>query len=139
MKEKLIDLYAWALDTRAANFNIFVSGNEGGNGAFYLFLLAVGVPLIVTAIYYFVLVKSSINNDTENNYLACFVVGLFATILGGLLLLTKFSGGQSLWADSNFWMATLVNSLYYIVLFELFSYLFMSAAHSNTHMFNLFK
>ena len=142
MRELLIRLsdllYKWILQAPGHKEYHLVYENvqNGGYGMMWTFVFLLVISIAAAAVYYFV-VSSSVVNANKRNYFTVGLLGLFALIVAtvvGLRLITGYN-------DSSYWRSNLVrinllNIVYYILLYEVWSLIMMPFSKSSIHMFS---
>lgn len=135
-------LYQWLLDSREENYKVIFSndGPGAGHGMEYCFFFMLGVSLITALLYYY-WIASDINNATKKNYLSSWIMGficLVAINYAGMEVI--LDGNASVLPSFNMVKICLIDTIYYSVLFEVFSSLFKRYSNaSNIHLLTAFK
>lgn len=143
MRESLISrlsdlLYKWILEAPGHKeyHLVYENAPNGGYGMMWTFVFLLVISIAAAAVYYFV-VSSSVVNANKRNYFTVGLLGLFALIVAtvvGLRLITGYN-------DSSYWSSNLVsinllNIVYYVLLYEVWSLIMMPFSKSSIHMFS---
>ena len=120
-------LYNWQVDATEDNFvNVF--GHEGNGLEFYLFFL-IGVSIAFASIFYFVMAKN-VSNATPKNYLLMMLMGYIVLVATNYLGFATIYGNEVL-SSPNLVMISVVDLLYYVILFEVWSWTFKGMSNAS--------
>ena len=115
-------IYPWVMDTRADDYTSFQNGPGYGNGLEYITMALIAVPLLFCLYFYFIQARDVVR-ATRKEYLTIFVIGFFTLTVVDFVLMATVAGYRSVLSSGNMWKIVLVNVLYYIALYEVFSWL----------------
>lgn len=119
------------VDPNEELFNIvFSSGKDCYHGMAWCFIFMVGAALLSSAFYYF-FVDSDAKKATPKNYLMVFVMGYILLVAVNYLGITSISG-EDAYTTLNLLYITLVDIIYYTIVFELFSLFFKGFSKYST-------
>lgn len=133
-------LYGWLLDGTEAHSTYFT--NE--HGWYLCFIMMLGVALIATLYYYFV-VATKVNKATKENYLWIWIFGYIVLFFfTPLVFQLKYrNDGCSIWDfPLLFVYIGLLNAAYYTIVFQLLSSVWCTTKitkANNITLFTLFK
>lgn len=120
-------LYNWQVDATEDNFvNVF--GHEGNGLEFCLFFL-LGVSIAFALIFYFVMAKN-VSNATPKNYLLMMLMGYIVLVATNYLGFATIYGNEVL-SSPNLVMISVVDLLYYVILFEVWSWTFKGMSNAS--------
>jgi hypothetical protein len=120
-------LYNWQIDATENNF-VEIFGHEGHGLEFCLFFL-LGVSLAFALIFYFVMAKN-VSNATPKNYLLMMLMGYIVLVATNYLGFATIYGNEVL-SSPNLVMISVVDLLYYVILFEAFSWTFKGMSNAS--------
>jgi len=131
-------LYKWVL--KAPGHREFHQVYENVQGASYgmmwtfVFLLVISV--IAAAVFYFGVSHTVVNANKKNYWTVCGLgmLTLIVAIVVGLRLISGYNGPEY-WSE-NLLKLCLVNIAYYVVLFEIWSLIFVPMSKATVHMFS---
>ena len=127
-------LYDWILEKGGAFHQVYE--NNGGRGMFWAFVFLLAVSIIAAAIFYFG-VSKTIEKANKKNYWTVFLLGMLTLVIVTVVGLRLITG----YAKPDFWSMNLlklnlINIAYYLVLFEVWSLVFMPMSKATVHMFS---
>lgn len=134
--------YNWGLFERTGEMRdsaeLFLRnlGNTHLSGFSLCFLLLMSSAAIFSAVYYFMLVKPQASNDTTKNYLLISLLGLIFLWVANFVSF-KLIINQNMFVDRNMLWVCLIDIVYYVLFFQLFSWLFKPIVHSNKDFLHL--
>lgn len=116
-------IYPWVMDTRADDYKFFQNGHDFHNGLEYITIALFAAALLFCLYFYFVQARDIVK-ATRKEYLAIFGIGFFTMVVVDFVLMATVAEYRNVLSSGNMWKITLVNVLYYIVLYQVFSWLF---------------
>ena len=120
-------LYEWGIDATENNF-VEVFGHEG-HGMEYCLYILIGISLLFPLIFYFFIAKD-VNNATPKNYLLMMLMGYIVLAAVNYLVIATIFGNELLSSTNLFWI-TILDIVYYILLFELWSWVFKGMSNAS--------
>ncbi len=120
-------LYNWQVDATENNF-VEVFGHEGHGLEFCLFFL-LGVSLVFAIIFYLVIAKN-VNNATPKNYFLMMLMGYIVLVATNYLGFATIYGNEVI-SSTNLLKVSVVDILYYVVLFEAWSWVFKGMSNAS--------
>ena len=130
-------LFGWVLKAPGhQEYSQVYQNAQGGKGMMYALLFLIAVSIIAAAFYYFV-VCSSVEKANKKNYWVIVGLGAIALVIVnvvGLRLITGYNKAD-FWS-TNLLMLNIASLVYYLILFEVWSLLFMPMSKSTVHMFS---
>lgn len=136
---KLSDLlYKWVLKAPGHHeyHQVYENAQGGGYGMMYALIFVLVISIVAAAIYYF-LVCSSVENANKKNYWIIVGLGALALVIAvvvGLRLITGYN--KSDYFGVNLLMLSLMSLVYYALLFEVWSLVFLPMSKSTVHFFS---
>lgn len=122
-------LYQWTGIVNATENNfVEVFGHEG-HGLEYCFLFLFGVSLVFTLIFYFGM-ATNVNNATPKNYLLTMLMGYIVLVATNYFGFATIFGNECI-SSMNLLKVSLIDILYYAILFELFSLAFKNMSNAS--------
>ena len=121
-------MYGWMMDATEESYNEVLS-SQGGHGMEYCLFFLLGISLVFTLIYYFG-VAADIRHATPKNYLLTMVMGYIVLAAVNYLGIATLFSNDAL-ASFNLVKITLIDIVYYIVLFEVFSLMFKNMSKAS--------
>lgn len=120
-------IYQWVLDTFTEDYSVIYQYDGGGKGMLWCFWALMAVSLVAVLIYYFAIIKGNQNMATRVNYLTTFVLGIVTVVVVDIVVLKLCQqGNESPFFTMNLLKMCLLNVVYYIVMFEVWSLAFRS-------------
>lgn len=122
-------LYSWLLNPLpAADYNIFLCQHGSGYGMTYLLVFLAIVSLGTPLIYYFVLAKDA-KYATKKDYKTTWLLGYFVlAVINYFGFMALIDGtDMSIFTNLNMLKATLMDFVYYSVIYQLVSYFVKSS------------
>lgn len=131
--EKISELpvvFGKALNTTNDDYHFFQNGFEKNshNGMEYLTIAFFVVSLLFCLYFYFIQAKK-LSNATRKNYIIIFLLGLFTLIVVDFVLMATFVGHTSVFSDANMYKALIISSVWYCVLYQIYSWFFKSMSN----------
>ena len=120
-------LYEWGIDATENNF-VEVFGHEG-HGMEYCLYILIGISLLFPLIFYFFIAKD-VNNATPKNYLLMMLMGYIVLAAVNYLVIATIFGNELLSSTNLFWI-TILDIVYYMLLFELWSWVFKGMSNAS--------
>lgn len=120
------------MDTSDLNFVTWYSDKHGFMYAF-IFLLA--ISFIAAAIFYFGVSKTVVNAN-KKNYWTIFGLGLFVLIIVTIVGLKLIFGNGPGYFCMNLFKLNLLNAVYYVILYEVWSLVLLPMSKAAVHMFS---
>jgi hypothetical protein len=134
--------YKWVLNKRPGSgySELWQNGYNLGSGMARAFLFLILVSLVAVLIYYFVVSKKPINATIKNYLITCLIgyVTLVVVNIVALKLITK-APIELIFSINMLWVC-IVDILYYLVFFELFSLCFKKLSNApHIDLIGIFK
>lgn len=140
MKDLLVKisemLYKWVLEApgHPAYHSVYDNVQNGNYGMMWTLVFLLIISIAAAAIYYFV-ISDRIENATKKNYFTILCLGLLSLVIVTVVGLRLISGyNKADFFDSNLIMINLVNLLYFVVFYEIWSVIFMPFSKSTVHL-----
>lgn len=108
---------------------IEVFSPQGGHGMEYCLFFLLGISLVFTLVYYFG-VASNIRQATPKNYLLTMVMGYIVLVAVNYLGIATLFSNDAL-TTFNLVKISLIDVVYYVVLFEVFSLIFKNMSKAS--------
>ncbi len=125
-------LFGWALDANASNYSTIINSDVLAWVLICLFIVTFAAVLF----FYFSIAKVAAN-ATKKNYLIVFGLGLLVLWLANFIIVPTIIGDWEYALEMNNLILTLVDSVYYVLLYELFSIFVKDTSNAkHLHLFN---
>lgn len=128
-------IFGWVLDANSSDYGT-ITNNEVP--AWVLIMLFI-VTLATTCSFYFGVAKVAAN-ATKKNYIIVFFLGLFVLWLVNLIIIPTIVDNWDYAFDMNNILLSLVDSLYYAILYEIISIFIKDQSNAKyIHLINCFS
>lgn len=116
-------LYSWLISQPDAYYNLFLCQPGYGYGMTYLLVFLALASIATPLIYYFVLAKDS-KYATKKDYISTWLLGYFVlAVMNYFGFMALVDGADiGIFTSLNLLKATLMDAVYYSVIYELVSY-----------------
>ena len=133
-------MYSWILNPRLDGYReVFQNIHGGGYGMRYSLIVLLVVALLFVLLFYFG-ISTHADAANKKNYMMTIILGGI-TLLVATVVVLAFLTDKSLMFNLNLLYLLLIDIVYFIILYEVFSLIFkgMSKNARNIDMFSLFR